>query len=289
MPKKRRKRELPRLSPKDRFTDLLFPETKGTEEWGEERKEARKKAKAKLSYWISLGEPLARMTQRFGYSILLRLPAKLTDKDLHYLPRPQIQDFLDYIDWIHPGLKEQASKLSDVLPHRIDAKSSPQRLVLDKLISNLLPELRNRKMEELFQFTNDPVDFGPNRAVVGPLIDQAHANNQLAHPQRTRKPGQSIRVDYSSQSPQWKPPSAGIKDGDPYHGKSDYPQEPDQQRNRYQDSPSSFQDDNWSAQSESGHTWGSPESQDYYSQDDDWRAEPQPGDYEGEVPDSQYG
>jgi hypothetical protein len=143
-------------------------------------------------------------------------------------------------------------------------------------------------MAELFQFANDPVDSGPSRAVVGPSIGQAHANNQLPHRQRTMKPGQSFPVDYSSQSPQWQPPSAGIEDGDPYYGKSDYPQEPDQQRNRYQDSPSSFQDDNWSAQSESGHTWGSPESQDYYSQDDDWRAEPQPGDYEGEVPDSQY-
>lgn len=63
MPKKRRKKELPRLSPMDRFTDLLFPETKGTEERGEESKEARKRAKTNFSYWISLGEPLARMAQ----------------------------------------------------------------------------------------------------------------------------------------------------------------------------------------------------------------------------------
>jgi hypothetical protein len=81
MPKKRRRRELPRLSPKDRFTDLLFPETKQTEEEDGERKDARKKAKAKLSYWITLGEPLAGMAQRFGYGILAHLPAKLTDKE----------------------------------------------------------------------------------------------------------------------------------------------------------------------------------------------------------------
>lgn len=50
MPKKRRKRELPRLSPKDRFTNLLFLETKITKERGEERNDARRKAKVKLSY-----------------------------------------------------------------------------------------------------------------------------------------------------------------------------------------------------------------------------------------------
>ena len=50
MPKKKRKREFPRLSPKDRFTDLLFPETRQTEEGDEEKAHARKKAKAKISY-----------------------------------------------------------------------------------------------------------------------------------------------------------------------------------------------------------------------------------------------
>jgi hypothetical protein len=81
MPKNRRRRELPRLSLKDRFTDLLFPETKQTEEEDRERKDARKKAKAKLSYWITFGDPLAGMAQRFGYGILALLPAKLTDKE----------------------------------------------------------------------------------------------------------------------------------------------------------------------------------------------------------------
>jgi hypothetical protein len=37
MPRKRRKRELPHLSPKDRFPDLLFPETKDSEEQDQER------------------------------------------------------------------------------------------------------------------------------------------------------------------------------------------------------------------------------------------------------------
>ena len=81
MPKKKRKRELPRLSPKDRFTNLLFPETQQTKEKDEEIAHTRKKAKAKLSYWIALGEPLARMSQRFGYGILDLLPRNLTDKE----------------------------------------------------------------------------------------------------------------------------------------------------------------------------------------------------------------
>lgn len=201
-------------------------------------------------------------------------------------------------------MKEQASKLSDALTPRIDAQGSPQRLILDKIISDLLPELRNRKMQELFQPAIDPVDSGPSGAVVGPSIDQAYANNQLPYPHGTAKPGQSIHVDDSPRSPQWQPPRADIENGNPsnsttngseyttpstYHGKSNYLQEPDQQPDRNQESHSSFQGDRRSAQPESGHTWGSPESQDNYYQDDDWRAEPQPDDCEEEDPDSQYG
>ncbi|OBT39334.1 hypothetical protein VE00_10475 [Pseudogymnoascus sp. WSF 3629] len=49
VPRKRRKKELPRLSPKDRFTDLLFPEIGNIEEEGE-RNVARKEAKGTFSY-----------------------------------------------------------------------------------------------------------------------------------------------------------------------------------------------------------------------------------------------
>lgn len=52
--------------------------------------------------------------------------------------------FLDYIDTTHSGLKDQASKLADVLPYGIDAKQ-----VLSKLISDVLTELRSEPMEEL--------------------------------------------------------------------------------------------------------------------------------------------
>jgi hypothetical protein len=83
VPRKKRKTQLPRSSPKDRFTDLFFPETiKYTgEPLSKKEKGPREKAKEKIDYWIRLGEPLARMAQRFGYSVLLLLPEKLTDKE----------------------------------------------------------------------------------------------------------------------------------------------------------------------------------------------------------------
>ena len=89
VPKKRRKKELPRLSPKDRFTDLLFPEIgniEGEEERNDARK-ARKEAKGKFSYWITLGDPLAELAKRFGSLILLILPESLTMTEYVVLPR----------------------------------------------------------------------------------------------------------------------------------------------------------------------------------------------------------
>ena len=59
--KKKRMKNLRRLSVNDRFTDLLFPETikcKG-KQLSEKEKSLREKAKQKLEYWIRLGKPLA--------------------------------------------------------------------------------------------------------------------------------------------------------------------------------------------------------------------------------------
>lgn len=83
MPKKRWKKQLPRSSLKDRFTDLLFPETikyKG-EQLGKKEKGPQENAKKKLDYWIQLGELLARMAQRYGIAILALLHETLTDKE----------------------------------------------------------------------------------------------------------------------------------------------------------------------------------------------------------------
>jgi hypothetical protein len=70
VPKKRRKKKLPGLSPKNRFIDLLFPEIESIE--------AREAAKGTFSYWITLGDPLAKLAKRFGSLILLILPESLT-------------------------------------------------------------------------------------------------------------------------------------------------------------------------------------------------------------------
>jgi hypothetical protein len=80
-PKKRRKPNEIRLSPMDRFVNDLFPETityKG-EHISQEKKEKRQAAKDKFERWIRLGEPWARMVQRFGYGILLLVPHNLSN------------------------------------------------------------------------------------------------------------------------------------------------------------------------------------------------------------------
>jgi hypothetical protein len=88
VPRKRRKKQLPQSSPKDRFIDLLFPETikyKG-EQLSKmaqviEDKGPREDAKKKFDYWIQLGEPLAAMAQRYGIALVALLPKTLTDKE----------------------------------------------------------------------------------------------------------------------------------------------------------------------------------------------------------------
>ncbi|PVH67644.1 hypothetical protein DL98DRAFT_542997 [Cadophora sp. DSE1049] len=126
-------------SARNKYTDLLFPETiepeggkagkgkkgkgkKGTEvseevsKQEEERKVQRTKAKKRLDYWKRLGDPLRIMVERFGSGILVRLPADIREKRLHALSEPQHQEVAEYIDYCHKGLKEQMSTLSSLLP-----------------------------------------------------------------------------------------------------------------------------------------------------------------------------
>jgi hypothetical protein len=102
MTKTQRKVLGPRSSVKDRFTDLLFPETiqykkchfieraegkegengRGTQMTTvDNERDPRQKAKQQFGYWITLGEPLAWMAQCYGYPIIALLPDSLTDKE----------------------------------------------------------------------------------------------------------------------------------------------------------------------------------------------------------------
>ena len=82
------KRKMPgRPTVKDRFLDLIFPDTIDWKDRQPSKKESgqdeednpRDTARGKFKYWIQLGEPLARMSQRFGVGIVPRLPKTLTD------------------------------------------------------------------------------------------------------------------------------------------------------------------------------------------------------------------
>jgi hypothetical protein len=126
-----------------------------------------------------------------------------------------MQDFLDYIDLIRPGLKGQICNLSAILPQIVENRFPPQKLVLETLTSNLLPQLRNRSLEELFQFDAEVVASRQADAAVGPSSDHGHANGQLSYAQGTIESLQNIRPDYTSESPQSRSPSAGIEDGNP--------------------------------------------------------------------------
>jgi hypothetical protein len=47
----------------------------------QEGKDPRQTAKSQPSYWITQGERLARMAQRFSYVIFPLFPERLTDKE----------------------------------------------------------------------------------------------------------------------------------------------------------------------------------------------------------------
>jgi hypothetical protein len=84
---KRRKTEALRC-PLDRYTDILYPETKGwnlarpgdTKASKAARRAHRKKAKRKLNYRIRLGKPLVMMARRNGIAVVGVLSKKMTDK-----------------------------------------------------------------------------------------------------------------------------------------------------------------------------------------------------------------
>lgn len=78
---------------------------------------------------------------------------------LYRLPLRQIPDLVDYINFIRLGLEGQVRNLPTILSQIIDNRVLPQRLVLETLTCNLLPQLRSRPSEELFQLDTNTVNF----------------------------------------------------------------------------------------------------------------------------------
>ena len=89
-----------RPSVMDRFTDVMFPDTRGTGKGTDEKRRVRKKSKQvsqeerkqveeqrmkrtkavrKVEYWKRLGMALLGAVQCYGYGILVRLPRDLTE------------------------------------------------------------------------------------------------------------------------------------------------------------------------------------------------------------------
>jgi hypothetical protein len=79
--------------------------------------------------------------------------------------------FLDYIDILHPNLKEDTSNLSAILPSIVESGLPSKRIVLETYSSDRLAELSNRPFNELFQFCTGR-DSQRTDAAVGFRCDQ---------------------------------------------------------------------------------------------------------------------
>ncbi|KAL5344305.1 hypothetical protein ACLOAV_010734 [Pseudogymnoascus australis] len=178
-PKTKSKDNLPVLSVKNRYTNVLFPETitcEGEQQSKKEENGPRKKAKGKLEYWLKSGELVAMMAQRFGIGIILLLPKKLTDKNLYLFPQHQFEPFLDYIDFLQPGLREHISNLSALLPGIVENGLPSQRIVLETYNSDQLLELCNRPLKELFQYCTG-IDSQRASAMADPPLGEDPSNS----------------------------------------------------------------------------------------------------------------
>ena len=119
-------------------------------------------------------------------------------QSLSHIPRPQIDRLLDYIDFLHPGLKENTSNLSTILPSIIENGLPPQKIVLETCSSDQLEELYSRPLNELFEFCTGGDSQRPDAA----------AGLRLDH----------IRTADNSQSTS---PSVRISSEDPSNGMAD--------------------------------------------------------------------
>jgi hypothetical protein len=74
--------------------------------------------------------------------------------------------FLDYIDFLHPDLKDRLTSLSTLLLGILENELPPGKLVLKTYTVDRLNELRGRTLNELFQFATStdapPVERAKN-------------------------------------------------------------------------------------------------------------------------------
>jgi hypothetical protein len=92
------------------------------------------------------------------------------------MPRPQIDGLLDYIDFLHPGLKGDTSNLSAILPSIVDSGLPPQKIVLEMYSIDRLEELNNQPFNELFKSCSGRDSHRPV-AAAGLRFDQMPATD----------------------------------------------------------------------------------------------------------------
>ena len=161
-----------------------------------------------------------------------------------------------------------------------------QRLVLETLTSNLLPQLGDRPLEELFQFETKVIDSQQADALVGHSSDPGSAKGQLPYAQGITESAQ-ICPEYTPESFQSHSPSAGMEDGNTQlsstqrtiesvqniYSDNTSPSTPSCSPSTDIEDPSSLQDIDSPTQPTPIHSWEDLNPQNYYDPED-WRAKP---------------
>lgn len=86
-----------------------------------------------------------------------------------------MKSFLDYIDILHPDLREDLSDLSALLPSIVENGLPSKRIVLETYPSDQLSHLCNRPLKELFQFCTG-TDSHRAYATAGAALGQDPSN-----------------------------------------------------------------------------------------------------------------
>jgi hypothetical protein len=124
------------------------------------------------------------LVERFSYS----------RHSIHNLGRRdgQMKAFIDYIDFVHPVLKEQVRTISALLPGILENGLPPTRIVLETYSRNQFAELRNRSLNELFQVCTGRNSQRSN--ATGFRFDQTHyaENSDLPAPSATEHPSDDV-------------------------------------------------------------------------------------------------